>query len=92
MTDHYHWGLIETGVMPLDPELLAIGRVAHRALHGWDAELLDAMGVGTGIERLPLYVARALEGEDPRSMWRQPVPPEPRPALPRLLSRPESRR
>lgn len=62
MTDRYHWRRIMSGVMPVEPELLAIGRIAHRALDAWDEDTLTQLGLPpSSVERMPLWIARMLE-------------------------------
>ncbi len=63
MTDPYHWHALATGVMPVEPELLAIGRITHRVLAPWDEDTLNSLGIPRyGVERMPLWIARTLEG------------------------------
>ena len=71
MADQYHWQALATGVMPVEPELLAIGRIAHRTLAPWDEDTLTNLGIPrNSVERMPLWIARMLE-EPPDS----PSPP-----------------
>jgi hypothetical protein len=74
MSDRFHWRMIQTSVMPVEPELLAIGRIAHRALGDWDDEMLELLGIDDGLERLPLVLARALDPPDARPDRRHPAP------------------
>jgi len=62
MADQYRWQALATGVMPVEPELLAIGRIAHRTLAPWDEDTLTDLGIPLGsVERTPLWIARMLE-------------------------------
>jgi hypothetical protein len=62
MADQYHWRALATGVMPVEPELLAIGRIAHRTLGPWDEGTLTNLGIPrNSVERMPLWIARILE-------------------------------
>ena len=71
MADQYHWEALATGVMPVEPELLAIGRIAHRTLAPWDEGTLTNLRIPrNSVERIPLWIARVLE-EPPGS----PSPP-----------------
>jgi hypothetical protein len=75
MSDQYRWQALATGVMPVEPELLAIGRIAHRTLAPWDEDTLTKLGIPrNSVERTPLWIARALD-EPPAS----PRPPRDRP-------------
>jgi hypothetical protein len=61
MIDRYHWTLLESAIMPIEPEALAIGRVAHRILGPhWNETKLDDMGL-KGVELVPIWVAQSLE-------------------------------
>ena len=74
MADQYHWQALATGVMPVEPELLAIGRIAHRTLAPWDEDTLSNLGIPrNSVERLPLWIARMLE-EPPDSAGSPPGP------------------
>jgi len=74
MADQYHWQALATGAMPVEPELLAIGRIAHRTLAPWDEDTLTHLGIPPdGLERLPLWIARMLE-EPPDRPSRPPRP------------------
>lgn len=82
MADRYHWKALATGVMPVEPELLAIGRIVHRALDPWNEDTLTSLGIPrNSVERMPLWVARTLEeppGGGPSSgPGRRPFPPTP---------------
>jgi hypothetical protein len=83
MADQYHWQALATGVMPVEPELLAIGRIAHRTLAPWDEDTLTNLGIPRdSVERMPLWIARALE-EPPDSATSPPGPEgRPRPSGP----------
>jgi hypothetical protein len=62
MADQYHWRALATGVMPVEPELLAIGRIAHRTLAPWNEDTLANLGIPpNSVEQLPLWIARMLE-------------------------------
>jgi len=68
MADQYRWQALATGVMPVEPELLAIGRIAHRTLAPWDEDTLTHLGIPrNSVERVPLWIARALDGPPPSS-------------------------
>jgi hypothetical protein len=70
MVDRHRWQALSTGVMPVEPELLAIGRIAHRTLAPWDEQALSNLGIpSNSVERVPLWIARLLD-EPPAS--RQP--------------------
>jgi hypothetical protein len=74
MTDQYHWQALATGVMPVEPELLAIGRIAHRILAPWDEDTLNRLGIPRNdVARMPLWIARMLE-EPPDSPGPPPGP------------------
>lgn len=78
MADRHRWQALATGVMPVEPELLAIGRIAHRTLAPWDEDTLTDLGIPlNSIERTPLWIARILDERPPSSQ-----PPGGRP-LPR---------
>jgi hypothetical protein len=82
MADPYHWSRLQSGLMPVEPELLAIGRVAYRMLPpDWDWATLPS-----GVEQAPLWLARRMERSDgePRGRSRRPRPrvPGPTPARP----------
>ena len=83
MTDQYHWQRLMTGVMPVEPELLAIGRIAHRTLGSWDESTLTNLGIPpNSIERMPLWIARMLE-KPPDSVGPPSGPGgRPRPSVP----------
>lgn len=67
MADQYRWQALATGVMPVEPELLAIGRIAHRTLAPWDEDTLTHFGIPLdSVERTPLWIARMLD-ESPDS-------------------------
>lgn len=67
MADQYRWQALATGVMPVEPELLAIGRIAHRTLAPWDEDTLTNLGIPrNSVERMPLWIARVLD-EPPAS-------------------------
>ena len=75
MADLHRWQALATGVMPVEPELLAIGRIAHRTLAPWDEHTLSNLGIPrNSLERMPLWIARALD-EPPAGGW----PPGDRP-------------
>lgn len=77
MADLHRWRALATGVMPLEPELLAIGRIAHRTLAPWDEDTLTRLGIPrNSLERVPLWIARALDGPPPSS---RPKGERPRP-------------
>lgn len=70
MADRHRWQALSTGVMPVEPELLAVGRIAHRTLTPWDEQTLSNLGIpANSVERVPLWIARLLD-EPPAS--RQP--------------------
>lgn len=78
MADQYHWQALATSVMPVEPELLAIGRIAHRTLAPWDEDTLTNLGIPrNSVERMPLWIARMLE--EPPDSAGQPPGPEERP-------------
>jgi hypothetical protein len=83
MADQYHWQALATGVMPVEPELLAIGRIAHRTLAPWNEDTLTNLGIPmNGIERMPLWIARMLEepphsADPPSGPGRRPLPSAP---------------
>jgi hypothetical protein len=67
MADLHRWQALSTGVMPVEPELLAIGRIAHRTLAPWDEQTLSNLGIpSNSVERVPLWIARLLD-EPPAS-------------------------
>jgi hypothetical protein len=67
MADLHRWQALVTGVMPVEPELLAIGRIAHRTLAPWDENTLSSLGIPrNSVERVPLWIARLLD-EPPAS-------------------------
>jgi hypothetical protein len=75
MADLHRWQALATGVMPVEPELLAIGRIAHRTLAPWDEHTLSNLGIPrNSVERVPLWIARLLD--EPPANRR---PPEGRP-------------
>jgi hypothetical protein len=62
MADLHRWQALATGVMPVEPELLAIGRIAHRTLVPWDEHTLSNLGIPrNSVERVPLWIARVLD-------------------------------
>jgi hypothetical protein len=68
MADRYRWQMLTTGVMPMEPELLAIGRIAHRTLAPWNEDTLTHLGIPpNSVERMPLWIARMLEELPPNS-------------------------
>jgi len=76
MADLHRWQALATGVMPVEPELLAIGRIAHRTLAPWDEHKLSNLGIPRdSVERVPLWIARVLD-EPPAS---RRAPPGDRP-------------
>jgi hypothetical protein len=67
MADLHRWQALSTGVMPVEPELLAIGRIAHRTLAPWDEQTLSNLGIpSNSVERVPLWIAH-LPGDRPPS-------------------------
>ena len=83
MADQYHWQALATGVMPVEPELLAIGRIVHRALAPWDEDTLTTIGIPrNSIERMPLWIARMLDeppdsADPPSGPGGRPIPSAP---------------
>jgi hypothetical protein len=76
MSDRYHWPRLLSGLMPVEPELLAIGAIANQAMPpGWDEQTLDEFGIGQGIDRVPLWLARRMQ--PPGRPQREPPPPSP---------------
>ena len=61
MTDYYHWTRLVSGMLPVDPELMAVGRISYLAVPSLRLETtLDRMGIGQGIDRVPIWLARSL--------------------------------
>jgi hypothetical protein len=62
MIDDFHWSRLQSGLMPVEPELLTIGRILHLLLpHDWDERMLDDLGIGEGVDRVPLWLARHMD-------------------------------
>lgn len=80
MADRYHWPILVTDVMPIEPELLAAGRIAHRALRDWDNDTLSRLGIDEELDRLPMWIARALDVPPDEPSWRT-RPPRPTPPV-----------
>ena len=80
MADRYHWQSLATSVMPVEPELLAIGRIVHRTLAAWDEDTLNRLGIPrNSVERMPMWLARMLEeppdsGDPPSGPGGRPLP------------------
>lgn len=67
MADLHRWQALATGVMPVEPELLAIGRIVYRTIAPWDEHTLSNLGIPrNSVERVPLWIARVLD-EPPAS-------------------------
>jgi hypothetical protein len=83
MTDIYHWSRLQSGLQPVEPELLAVGRVAHEMLRRrWSRHTLDELGVGSGIDRVPLWLARRMDPPWPSRRIKEPRPDGPNPQAP----------
>jgi hypothetical protein len=92
MADQYRWQALATGIMPVEPELLAIGRIAHRTLAPWDEDTLTHLGIPlNSIERMPLWIARMLEEAPPSSRppGEHPLPRGPNGADAAAAARPQ---
>jgi hypothetical protein len=96
IADEYHWTILATDVMPVEPELLAASRVAHRALGDWDDDTLSRLGIGEDLERLPLWIAQALDEPPGEPSWhtepQRPLPPEGNQTLPTEVVEPAQSR